>query len=185
LTSRIHIVGIGDDGFQGLTGHARQLIEQAEVLLGTSLLLRKLPETNAKRIEIGGGLESLKETIVKLPKQTTVMLAGGDPLFYGIARYLTDSFGKERFEVVPHVSSMQLAFARVKESWDDAYLTNLATQSLDRVVDNIRTAERVGLFTTDVISPSVVAEALLDRRIDYFTVYVAFHPNDMPDIYRG
>ncbi len=172
LTSRIHIVGIGDDGFQGLTGHARQLVEQAEVLLGTAPLLRKIPETNAERIEIGGGLESLKETIVKLPKRTSVMLAGGDPLFYGIARYLTDSFGKERFEVVPHVSSMQLAFARVKESWDDAYLTNLATQSLDRVVDNIRTAERVGLFTTDVISPSVVAEALLDRRIDYFTVYV-------------
>ena len=172
LTSRIYIVGIGDDGFQGLTGHARQLIEQAEVLLGTSPLLRKIPDTNAERIEIGSGLESLKETIVKLPKRSTVMLAGGDPLFYGIARYLTDSFGKDRFEVVPHVSSMQLAFARVKESWDDAYLTNLATQSLDRVVDNIRTAERVGLFTTELISPSVVAEALLDRRIDYFTVYV-------------
>ena len=54
----------------------------------------------------------------------------------------------------------------------DVYLTNLATQSLDRVVDNIRTAERVGLFTTDLVSPAVVAEALLDRRIDYFTVYV-------------
>lgn len=172
MTSRIYIVGIGDDGFQGLTGHARQLIEQAEVLLGTSPLLRKIPDTNAERIEIGSGLKSLKETIVKLPKRSTVMLAGGDPLFYGIARYLTDSFGKDRFEVVPHVSSMQLAFARVKESWDDAYLTNLATQSLDRVVDNIRTAERVGLFTTELISPSVVAEALLDRRIDYFTVYV-------------
>jgi len=148
------------------------LIEQAEVLLGTAPLLRKIPATNAERIEIGAGLESLKDTIVKLPKRSTVMLAGGDPLFYGIARYLTDSFGKDRFEVVPHVSSMQLAFARVKESWDDAYLTNLATQSLDRVVDNIRTAERVGLFTTDLVSPSVVAEALLDRRIDYFTVYV-------------
>ena len=172
MTSRIHIVGIGDDGFQGLTGHAKELIEQAEVLLGTTPLLRKIPETDAERIEIGAGLESLKDTIVKLPKRSTVMLAGGDPLFYGIARYLTDSFGKDRFEVVPHVSSMQLAFARVKESWDDAYLTNLATQSLDRVVDNIRTAERVGLFTTDLVSPSVVAEALLDRRINYFTVYV-------------
>ncbi len=85
---------------------------------------------------------------------------------------LAERFGKDRFEVIPHVSSMQLAFARVKESWDDAYLSNLATQPLDRVVDNIRTAERVGLFTTEEISPSVVAGALLDRRIDYFTVYV-------------
>ena len=60
-------------------------------------------------------------------------------------KLLTEKLGKDRFAVIPHVSSMQLAFARVKESWDDAYLTNLATQPLDRVVDSIRTAERVGL----------------------------------------
>ena len=78
-----------------------------------------------------------------------MLLASGDPLFYGIARFLTETIGKERFEIVPHVSSMQLAFARVKESWDDAYLTNLAVQPLDRVVDVIRSSERVGLFTTE------------------------------------
>ena len=70
-----------------------------------------------------GDLEELKQTIDGLADRPTVMLATGDPLFYGIVRYLTDTFGKDRFEVVPHVSSMQLAFARVKESWDDAYLT--------------------------------------------------------------
>ncbi|MGI9474148.1 MAG: precorrin-6y C5,15-methyltransferase (decarboxylating) subunit CbiE, partial [Rubripirellula sp.] len=172
MTSRIHIVGIGDDGIQGLTGHARKLIDRAEVLIGTPSMLAQLPRSEADQVAVGGDLDELKQTIIKLPDRPTVMLASGDPLFYGIARYLTDSFGKDRFEVVPHVSSMQLAFARVKESWDDAYLTNLATQSLDRVVDSIRTAERVGLFTTEDIPPSVVAEALLDRRIDYFTAYV-------------
>lgn len=172
MTARIHIVGIGDDGLEGLTGHARQLVQQAEVLISTASMLAKVPDSSAERIEVAGDLEELKQTIVGLADRPTVMLASGDPLFYGIARYLTDTFGKEQFEVVPHVSSMQLAFARVKESWDDAYLSNLATQSLDRVVDSVRTAERVGLFTTESISPSVIAEALLDRRIDYFTAYV-------------
>jgi precorrin-6Y C5,15-methyltransferase (decarboxylating) len=172
LTARIHIVGIGDDGLDGLTPHARQLIDKAEVLIGNLALLEKVSETRAQHIESGGSLEELQKQIVNLPDVPTVMLASGDPLFYGISRFLTESFGKDRFEVVPHVSSMQLAFARVKESWDDAYLSNLATQPLDRVVDNIRTAERVGLFTTESIPPAVVAEALLDRRIDYFTVYV-------------
>lgn len=172
MTARIHIVGIGDDGLDGLTPHARQLIDQAEVLIGNPALLEKVPHTRAQQIESGGNLEELQKQIVNLPDVPTVMLASGDPLFYGISRFLTESFGKDRFEVVPHVSSMQLAFARVKESWDDAYLSNLATQPLDRVVDNIRTAERVGLFTTESISPAVVAEALLDRRIEYFTVYV-------------
>jgi precorrin-6Y C5,15-methyltransferase (decarboxylating) len=172
LTARIHIVGIGDDGLDGLTGHARQLIDQAEVLISTPAMLSRIPDSSAQRIEVTGDLEELKQTIVKLADRPTVMLASGDPLFYGIARYLTDAFGKDQFEVVPNVSSMQLAFARVKESWDDAYLSNLATQSLDRVVDSVRTAERVGLFTTESISPAVIAEALLDRRIEYFTAYV-------------
>lgn len=172
MAARIHIVGIGDDGIDGLTAHARSLIDHAEVLIGPAALLDKIPARDVKRVTVGGDIEELKRAVTELGDRPAVMLAGGDPLFYGISRFLTESFGKDRFEVVPHVSSMQLAFARVKESWDDAYLSNLATQSLDRVVDSIRTAERVGLFTTEAISPSVVAEALLDRRIDYFTAYV-------------
>lgn len=172
MAPRIHIVGIGDDGIDGLTPQARRLIDQARTLIGSAALLDKVPGSDAKRVTVGGKLEELKQAINDLGDGPAVMLAGGDPLFYGISRYLTDAFGKERFEVVPHVSSMQLAFARVKENWDDAYLSNLANQSLDRVVDSIRTAERVGLFTTESISPTVVAEALLDRRIDYFTAYV-------------
>ncbi len=169
---RIQIIGIGDDGVEGLTLHSRTLLEAAEVVIGAKNLLGFATNTEAELVPIGGNLEELKQTILGLDDRPTVMLASGDPLFYGITRYLTESIGKERFDIVPHVSSMQLAFARVKESWDDAYLSNLAIQPLDRVVDNIRIAERVGLFTTDSIPPSVVAEALLDRRIDYFTAYV-------------
>ena len=172
MTAKIHIVGIGDDGLDGLTGHARELVNGAEVLIGNAALFARLPDSSAQRVTIGGNLDELQQALSELPDKPTVMLATGDPLFYGIARFLTETIGKDRFEVVPHVSSMQLAFARVKESWDDAYLSNLATQPLDRVVDNVRTAERVGLFTTESITPAVVASALLDRRIDYFTAYV-------------
>ena len=147
MSTRIHIVGIGDDGLDGLTGQARHLIDNAKILIGNQSRLDKVIGGDATRIVSGATLEQLKQQILDLPDQPTVLLAGGDPLFYGIARFLTESFGKDRFEVVPHVSSMQLAFARVKESWDDAYLSNLANQPLDRVVDTIRTAERVGLFS--------------------------------------
>jgi len=175
LSAKINIVGIGDDGLDGLTRQARAVIDAAEVIIGNRGLIDQLAINvipQAKRVVVGAGLDELVETLQEHADQRIVLVTGGDPLFYGIARYLADTLGKDRFEVIPHVSSMQLAFARVKESWDDAYLTNLATQSLDRVVDSIRTADRVGLFTTETISPSVVAAALLDRRIDYFTAYV-------------
>jgi precorrin-6Y C5,15-methyltransferase (decarboxylating) len=51
-------------------------------------------------------------------------------------------------------------------------LTNLANQSLDRAVERIRTAVKVGLFTTEQVPPRVVAQALLDRQIDYFSAFV-------------
>jgi len=169
---KVHIVGIGDDGVDGLTATSKQLIAQAELLLGGQELLATVGNEHAERIEVGADLEKLVNLIADNPQRRILILAAGDPLFYGTARYLCDRLGKDRFEVVPHVSSMQLAFARVKESWDDAYLTNLANQPLERVVERTRTAEKVGLFTTEQVPPRAVARALLDRQIDYFQAYI-------------
>ena len=76
---------------------------------------------------------ALRQVREALATRRPVLVSGGDPLFYGVARYLCDRLGKDQFEVVPHVSSMQLAFARVKESWEDAYLTSLAGRPLEAV----------------------------------------------------
>jgi precorrin-6Y C5,15-methyltransferase (decarboxylating) len=170
--NKIEIVGIGDDGLEGLTAAAKQLVERAELLVGTRQSLTAVTASTAEKIEIGGDLDAVVRKVDAAGKQRVVVLAAGDPLFYGTARYLCDRLGKERFNVVPHVSSMQLAFARVKESWDDAYLTSLATQPLELVVEKTRTAAKVGLFTTEENPPRAVAQALLDRKIDYFTAYV-------------
>ncbi|NBW97437.1 MAG: precorrin-6Y C5,15-methyltransferase (decarboxylating) subunit CbiT, partial [Planctomycetia bacterium] len=59
-----------------------------------------------------------------------------------------------------------------KESWEDAFLANLAGQSIERVVDKIRTSETVGLFTSEQWSPAAVARTLIDEGIDYFQAYV-------------
>jgi precorrin-6Y C5,15-methyltransferase (decarboxylating) len=67
---------------------------------------------------------------------------------------------------------MQLAFARVKESWEEAFLANLSGQSIERVIDKIRTSETVGLFTSEQWPPSAVAKTLLEEGIDYFQAYV-------------
>jgi precorrin-6Y C5,15-methyltransferase (decarboxylating) len=171
--AKVQIIGMGDDGLEGLTVAARHLIDNAQWLLGTDRSLSAVAErAGVERYEIGGDLDATVRRITEAGDRRVVILASGDPLFYGTARYLCDQLGKDRFEVVPHVSSMQLAFARVKESWDEAYLTNLATQTLDLAVEKIRTAQKVGLFPTEQATPRRVAKTLLERRIDYFSVYV-------------
>ncbi|MEZ6069115.1 MAG: precorrin-6y C5,15-methyltransferase (decarboxylating) subunit CbiE [Pirellulales bacterium] len=134
--------------------------------------LRCVPDGRRSRIAVGADLDAIVDELRQPSSRRVVVLATGDPLFYGTARYLCDKLGKDRFEVVPHVSSMQLAFARVKESWEEAYLTDLATRPLERVVDKVRSAETVGLFTAAERQPRDVAAALLGRGIDYFTCYV-------------
>jgi precorrin-6Y C5,15-methyltransferase (decarboxylating) len=170
---KIYIVGVGGDGLAGLTSRARELVAGADLLVGSDGALRLLPEVNAERVRIGSDLGEVTEKLrANFGQKRIVVVATGDPLFYGVARYLCDRLGKERFEVLPHVSSMQLAFARVKETWEEAYLTDLSVRTLDDVLDRIRTVKTVGLFTSETYHPARIARELLVRGLDYFRAYV-------------
>lgn len=170
--AKIHIIGMGDDGTHGVTTAARELIQQAEALIAPDYIQRLVNDYNGERFVVGKDLDQVLAFIRARQGKRLVVLVSGDPLFYGLARYLCDQLGKDRFVVVPHVSSMQLAFARVKESWEEAYLTNLANHPLEAVVERVRIAGKVGLFTSESCPPSRVARELLQRRIDYFWAYV-------------
>jgi len=171
--SKIFIVGVGNDGLAGLTSRARQVLEETELVLGADHALGRITELKAERYRIGPDLQEMVRVLeANLGRKRLAIVAGGDPLFYGVARYLCDRLGKERFEVLPHVSSMQLAFARIKESWEEAFLTNLANHPLDSVLDRIRIAETVGLFPSDREDPPTIARELLARGLDYFRAFV-------------
>ncbi len=171
-TETVSIVGIGDDGVDGMTAQARRLLEGAEVLLGPESCVSLLPAALVARLEVTSSLDDLVDRIERSRGRRLVVIASGDPLFYGTARYVCGRLGKDRFEVVPHVSSMQLAFARVKESWEEAFLANLSGQSIERVIDRVRSSDTVGLFTSEQWPPAAVARALLDEGIDSFQGYV-------------
>jgi precorrin-6Y C5,15-methyltransferase (decarboxylating) len=170
---KIHIIGIGSDGTAGMTARARELLTAAELVVGSDATLTLLGPGRADRVRIGPDLQEVVRVLESgLGHKRIVVVAGGDPLFYGVARYLCDRLGKEHFEVLPHVSSMQLAFARIKESWEEAYLTNLANHPLEEVLDRIRSAETVGMFTSTSDNPSSIARQLLVRGLDYFRAFV-------------
>jgi precorrin-6B C5,15-methyltransferase / cobalt-precorrin-6B C5,C15-methyltransferase len=170
---KTYILGIGSDGLSGLTARAREILTSADLILGSEHALDLVPEVRAERFRVGADLqETIRILEGNLGRKRMVVVASGDPLFYGVARYLCDRLGKDHFEVLPHVSSMQLAFARIKESWEEAYLTNLAMHPLETVLDRIRVAETVGLFTSEEEDPPTIARALLARGLDYFRAYV-------------
>ncbi|GIW87297.1 MAG: precorrin-6Y-methylase [Isosphaeraceae bacterium] len=176
--SKIWIVGIGDDGLAGLNESTRRRVEAADLLLGSAATLRLLdgqvPQARREVLD-ADMLRAVEQVRAARAMERPVLVSYGDPLFFGISRYLTTRLGKDAFEVVPHVSSMQLAFARIKESWDDAYLTSLEGKRVELVLDRIRTAEKVGLFASSELPPKRLARLLLDQGIDYFRAYVCEH----------
>jgi precorrin-6Y C5,15-methyltransferase (decarboxylating) len=169
--SKITIVGVGDDGSPGLSQQAIEVIQRASTLFGSSTLLERFPNFQGEKRTLGSDLDRLATELENAPIGS-VVLASGDPLFYGTARFLCERLGKDTFEVIPHVSSMQLAFARVKESWDEAYLANVANQPLERILERIRTTEKAGVFTSEQVPPSRIAELLIAKGVYYFTAYV-------------
>lgn len=171
--SKLVILGIGDDGMGGLTESARRILAEADLILGPPSTLSLLEGVPGRKTPLDADMTAaVRQVKEALQAVRPVLVNSGDPLFYGVARYLCDRLGKDQFEVVPHVSSMQLAFARIKESWEDAYLTSLAGRPVEAVIDRIRTAEKVGLFSSDEYPPSRIARELLDRGIDYFRAFV-------------
>lgn len=172
--TRLRIVGIGDDGLVGLTDQARRILNDADLVIGTSSALDLLSELPALKEpllpDMNQALQQLRSALQTAARP--VLVSEGDPLFFGVTRYFCDRLGKELFEIHPHVSSMQLAFARVKESWDDAFLTSLGGRALEPTLDRIRTAEKIGIFPSEEIPPKRLAREMLSRGIDQFKVYV-------------
>src|SRR5262245_51826339 len=172
-TGKVFIVGVGDDGLGGLTDRAREVVRSADLVVGADETLSRIGPLSAEKVAVGTDLREVARRIEQdRHHRRVVVLASGDPLFYGVARYLCERVGKEHFEVLPHVSSMQLAFARVKESWEDAYLTSLANRNPDEVVDRIRSCEKIGIFTSENCSPTDLARELLRNDITYFRAFV-------------
>jgi precorrin-6B methylase 1 len=70
-------------------------------------------------------MKFIHSSLVTRPSSFIALLASGDPAFFGIGRRAVREFGKEIVEIFPDLSSIQIAFSRIKESWDDAFLMSL------------------------------------------------------------
>jgi precorrin-6Y C5,15-methyltransferase (decarboxylating) len=101
-----------------------------------------------------------------------VLLASGDPLFFGIGKRAIEEFGKERVEILPDLSSVQVAFARIKESWDGALLISLhggpdpekrrrLEYGLDDIPSLVAHSAKLAILTDRENTPKKIAGELL------------------------
>jgi precorrin-6Y C5,15-methyltransferase (decarboxylating) len=167
---KIYLVGAGIAGWEGFSGKALEVIEAAEVLIGHQRHLDIVPDfSGEKRVlgDLGEMLEHLKGT-----DKRTVVLGSGDPNFFGLGRFLLRNLPKERLEIFPNVTSVQYAFARIKEPWDDAIFVSVHGRGLKGALDRIVAAEKAAVLTDNVNTPAVIARELLSRGAEGYDVWL-------------
>lgn len=173
MKDNIHIIGIGDDGREGLGAKALAVIGACDWLIGGERHLSFFPDFQGEKTAIKSNLKDLAERMKSaLGSRRMAVLASGDPNFYGIAKYLTGRLGKENIQIHPAVSSMQLAFAKIKESWEDAALLSVHGRPIEAIVEPVRNAVKVGLFTDDAHTPGEIARVLTAHGLADFRAYV-------------
>lgn len=117
----IFIVGCGPGSPEFLTAAALNAIEGAEVIVGSKRLLELVPDGPGERIEVDADIDRALGEIEKHGRTKTVaVLVTGDPGIFSLARPVIERFGRERCCVIPGVSSLQEAFARLALDWHDA-----------------------------------------------------------------
>ena len=173
------LLGILDDGWAGLSDTARQRLASADVVIGAGRTLELVrPYLSASVIlkDMDGLLGQVPGWIstARVAGQTVVALATGDPLCHGIASWLTGKLGRDGFEILPAVSTLQLAFARFKTPWQEIKISTCHSadagewfvgatpaHGLYKLMRAIAQHPRVALFTGPDNNPARLARALI------------------------
>jgi precorrin-6Y C5,15-methyltransferase (decarboxylating) len=163
--AKIHLIGMSDAGLESLSSRARGLVEGARLIAGGKRHLEFVAHLAAAKLAVDGDLDGLaarlKQESARAPEDAVVVLASGDPLFYGIGKALIERLGPGMLQVHPGLSSMQLAFARVGLSWEDASLVSVHGRSLSPLLAMPPLSVKLGVFTDDKNTPGIIATFLM------------------------
>ncbi len=186
------IIGLLDDGVDGLTPRALDRLRSAHRVIGGARLLARIQpllQDDQEIIDFSGHLTRTPDWVDESLRrgERVVVLATGDPLCHGIAGYLIRKIGQERCEVLPNVSTLQWAFARFGLPWQSAHVASIHGRDagewqpgagpehrLYPLLQACRTHDLIGLFTGPENSPDRVGRLLLAEEMeDEFRLYVA------------
>lgn len=162
-TERLVVIGIGADGWDGLNGPARETVRSADVVIGAPRHLDLLPAVDGQQRHdwpspLRAGLPALFDG---LAGQRVVALASGDPLLSGVGNTLIDLFGADRVTIVPAVSAVTLARARL--GWSAESAAVIRAGDVHAVLRELVPGRRVLVLSADETTPAQLAALLVER----------------------
>jgi len=163
MSARITVVGIGEDGLDGLTPKARGLIDEAEVLVGGERHLSKVPVGGEQRIDWDGDFDAAFDKIEKMKDRRVVVLASGDPLHYGVGANIVRRFGADQVNVIPAPGAFSLVAADLGWPLADVKCLTVHGRALEAVTLYLTPGRRLLVLSWDGETPEKLAGLLTAR----------------------
>ncbi len=161
MTRWLSIVGIGEDGLDGITPAARVLVDQAEVLVGGARHLAMIADDHpAERLPWVPPMAAGTKAVVARRGQRVCVLATGDPLWFGIGARLAGLVPHDERTIIPAPSAFSLAAARMGWPLGDVETVTIHGRSLDLLRLHVAPDARLLAMTSDGQTPAQVARIL-------------------------
>jgi precorrin-6B C5,15-methyltransferase / cobalt-precorrin-6B C5,C15-methyltransferase len=168
----LNIIGIGEDGWDGLTAKSHLIIQSAKHIVGSTRTLSMLPATAATHHEWPQPFSAVVEQLKPLQGQPTVILATGDPMNYGVARKLLEFIPKVEVSITPHLSAFSLAASRMGWSLPDCDSFTIHGRPASNLEAFIQPHAKLLVLTQDETSIAEVCRRLIARGFDQSEVTV-------------
>ena len=159
----LSIVGIGEDGFDGLSPAARRLVAQAVLIVGGRRHLALVGPVAAETMTWPSPIEEAFDPIEARRGSPVCVLASGDPFFFGAGSTLMRRFSPEEIICIPAPSAFSLAAARLGWAQQDCALLSLHGRPLEAIVPRLQPAARILALSWDDATPSKLAGLLVER----------------------
>lgn len=160
----INVIGLGPGNTDYITKLGEKLIQNSDVVIGGKRNLESIVDLEGEKIEISSNLKEIVEYINNNKHKQISVIASGDPLIYGIGRYLSKNIDKEDLNIVSGISSLQYIFSKVHIDMNDLYITSSHGKTPD--FDYVLSHKKVCMVTDKIIGPKEICKQILDRNLE-------------------
>ncbi|MDI7817720.1 MULTISPECIES: cobalt-precorrin-7 (C(5))-methyltransferase [unclassified Clostridioides] len=164
----INIIGLGPGNLDYITKKGENLISASDVLIGGKRNLESIKNFKGEKIILDSNLREIIEYINNNKEKQISVIASGDPLIYGIGRYLSKNIDNKMINMVSGISSLQYIFSKIYVDMNDVYITSSHGKVPD--FDYILSHKKVCMVTDSKIGPKQISKEIIDRNLNKIVV---------------
>lgn len=160
----LSIIGIGEDGVEGLSADARACVETAVLVVGGKRHLALAKSLiKGKQLAWPSPLEEGYPKILNRRGEPVVVLASGDPMHYGVGKKLLDIVSPEEISCLPQPSAFSLSASRMGWALQDTACISLHGRALERIISHLHPGRRILALSWDGTTPEHVKDLMNNR----------------------